>query len=692
MPFDLDELIETEALGKTTVAVALEDLTSKPGFAPQAWQSKPPPEAYGKFSSNKAPVQNSDELQRIVALPRRPPEEPGTERARALIELATRKYGRDRKGVPCRCRTPIAEGGFNRACITELNLTQAWALHEIRVYGGLLGPIGVGHGKTILDLLAPMAMKDCKDVVLLVPPGLVGQLKREYLLVGEHFEMPTIILHGNPAKPFNVLQPDYPDGRKRPVLHILPYSRLQGHRNTVKLKQLAPDFIIADEVHKLRNPETATTSRVLKYFDDHADCRFAGWSGSITDSSIKDYGHLANLALRARSPLPRNRVDIDDWARHIDPVDYPAPEGALTQLGRPGERVIEAFHRRLVETGGIVATTTSAIDCDLSIEEMHAPEVPEVIARALHDLRSTWCRPDGEELLDALSVARTARELACGFHYYWHFPHVNGKPQDTGTILEWLDARKCYRSEMREELKPRHDYLDSPYLLTLAAMRECGELNIPRCPANEDPNEWERAHPKWKSMYWERWRDVKPLVKYVTRANRLDDYLAAAAAEWAQSNTGVVWYDAREFGQWIAELAELPQYGGGPTGGGLLDENGNITEDGSRSVILSLKAHGTGRDGLQQHFCTQLVGQPPPSATLWEQMLGRLHRLGQTAPLVHALFYRHTQELADHVDKALARALYVQSSIGQVQKLRSGFQLGSGEQALDELPEDWDVE
>lgn len=58
---------------------------------------------------------------------------------------------------------------------------------------------------------------------------------------------------------------------------------------------------------------------------------------------------------------------------------------------------------------------------------------------------------------------------------------------------------------------------------------------------------------------------------------------------------------------------------------------------------------------------------------MWEQMLGRLHRVGQDSDVVRAEFYRHTPELRDHVDQALRRALYVQGTLGSVQKLRVGW-------------------
>jgi hypothetical protein len=115
-----------------------------------------------------------------------------------------------------------------------------------------------------------------------------------------------------------------------------------------------------------------------------------------------------------------------------------------------------------------------------------------------------------------------------------------------------------------------------------------------------------------------------------------------------------------------------------PNGGGLLGENGQILEDGRRSIGLSIKAHGTGRDGLQFLFGgdeggDQLVANPPSSAVLWEQMQGRLHRLGQRASTVYSSVYRHTPELDKFINKALMRADYITGTWGTEQKLREGL-------------------
>ncbi len=691
MPVDLSELGEAPDRIEHD---PLDSLVANPGFAPKSWQSHAPTETFG---GNKPPVSDSPDLQRILALPRRPQTESGSERALALIALMTRRFQRDRSRLgPCRCKEISKQHtGAERECITTLNLPQAAALFEMGITGGLLGLIGTGCGKTLCDLLAPMAVPDCKIAVLLIPPGLVTQLIAEYELVREHFDVPSLLVWGDvllPGKqvraPYFAIDPD----PEVPTLNVYPYSRLSLPKSTVKLDEIGPDLIIADECHKLRHAATATTSRVLKRFDRYPDTRLCAWSGSVTDSSPKDYAHILNMALRSKSPLPNDPAVVDDWARAIEPGSWPAPPGALLALCNPGEHIHDGFHRRLVESRGVITTTTAAIDAELVIEERTAPDLPEAVENALHLLRETWQRPDGEELIDPLTVARCARELACGFYYRWKFPR--GEP--TALILEWLDIRKLYRSELREFLAVRRDHLDSPHLCELAAQRFHHDIAIPYRPAGTSAEEWAYRHPIWKSQFWPAWRDIKSLVQPETEAVWVDDYLVDDAAAWGLDNHGIIWYESAAFGMRIAEHSGLTMHGGGPDAGKLIAEN-----DGKRSIVCSIKSHGTGRDGLQRHYADQLIAQPMSSSSGWEQLLARLFRIGQKAPRVYARFYRHTLELRAQVDQALARALYVQSTMGNSQKLLSGFlnpkaiseaggaaQIGTGTLDLDYLSED----
>jgi len=92
-------------------------------------------------------------------------------------------------------------------------------------------------------------------------------------------------------------------------------------------------------------------------------------------------------------------------------------------------------------------------------------------------------------------------------------------------------------------------------------------------------------------------------------------------------------------------------------------------------VICSIKALGTGTNGMQHRWSEAFVPVPMSTPDGWEQTLGRLHRIGQKAPRVRYGFYRHTPEMKAHVDAALQAALYVEGIHGR-QKIVQGFDLG----------------
>lgn len=662
--------------------IRVEDLYAPPGHAPRGSQVVTPKTMFDAVGGFKPPIGDSPDLQRVLALPRRLPVEVDSDRAEALIQMMTARYAKART-TPCRCGLPRSKGGFDRECITTLNLPQSWALYEIGIVQGLLGPISPGFGKTILDILAPFALMPPHEpdprkfqVVLLVPPGLVAQLMDEYDLLSQHFRVPSLVVHGKNHATYA--------GDDAPVLHVLAYSRLQRPEATALLKQIKPRAIIADEAHMLRNADAVRTNRVMRYFQEFPGTRFACWTGSITDSSICDYGHLAFASLRERSPLPLDAEVTKEWASALDPKsEWPADPGALLDgliahgFQPEGEHVHFGFNRRLIETEGVVTTRGAVIESEIEITKRIPPAIPDELEEMLTNVREAMQRPDGEELLTPLDVARCARELACGFYYKWIYPKAaESDLEEGGLIDQWFAARKSWRCELRERLKFRTEHLDSPYLCQLAAMRYHGDIAKGTMAEILDEETGQMIQvdvgrlPTWNAVHWTKWRDIKDKVQPETEAVRVDDYLAQDAADWALENKGIVWYDKSAFGAWVAELSGLPRYGGGPEAAermiGSLRYKG---EDGSRSIIASIKSHGTGRDGLQRIFHNQLVANPMSSATGWHQLLSRLHRIGQKQPVVYAEFYAHTEELQASYAQACARAQYVQRTIGDPQKL-----------------------
>lgn len=644
-------------------------LVAPKGVGTRSAQSPPPHDAWG----HKPPVSMSEDFRRVRDLPRRARELDGTPRAEAIIDAETARFARDR-ATPCHCRKLDEERHAVEGCITRLRLVQAMALREIRICGGLLGPIGVGHGKTLIDVLAADSFvpHGVKVIALLVPPRLLGQLANDYRYIGQHFVVPRIIFHGHAYhNAQNGEDPDVPVSNSSPVVHVVPYSLLKMPDRSVWLENiLKPQAVVADECHKLRDPNTATGARAKRYMEDHPETLFAGWSGSMTAKTPKDYWHLAKWALRGGSPLPHNEEVCDDWCRAIVPSENPADPGPLLEFCAPDERLMDGFRRRLAETLGVVTTTAPAVNVALEITERPAPPMPESVRVALDGVKGdperigirNFVRPDGEELMDALSVSACARQAACGFYYKWIFPH-NRIPDDIPLIEEWREACKEYHREVRQKLKEREEHLDSPLLCQHAAERHHGDRAK------------HRGLPTWASLTWPRWRDVRARVRPETATVWIDDYLVLDVVQWAREAPGIVWYDHAAFGARVAELGGIPMYGGGKNGGGLLDaRTGQILERGDRAVALSLKAHGTGVNGLQNRFCRQIIPLLPPNSGL-EQVLGRLHRIGQTNPVVRAEFYMHTEELSNHVENALRDALYVEGTLGSQQKLRLGFKL-----------------
>ncbi len=659
MPIDLKKLAVAAPVAPVKVDVT--ELVAEPFRAPKEWQSHSPPEMY---PSRWKSIGMSADLERILKLPRRPQLDPTSERAEALIELMTARWSRGERACACAELDPQIKAG-KRQCLKRLNALQAWSLYEIGIAGGLLGFLSVGSGKTVLDILSILAFAEydpkVRNGLLLVPPNLVEQLHHEYLLLREHFVVPEIWFHNGTGA--HELAPGMP------VLHVRPYSLLSRTEHSDWIRNLAPQVIIADEADKLRIVNGAGSSRIMRQFFERGDTLFAGWSGSFMNASLLEWYHLAAIALRYSSPTPLDRVVCEEWDRAVGAHESLAPPGELLAFCAPGEHVRAGFGRRLAETMGVVISTGASVAVELTVEERTPPPIPQAVQDALTTLRTTWTRLDGEEFIDAMSVAECARQYACGLHLQWWFP--NGEPESL--IKEWKLRRKDYNKEARVELLDRREFLDSPKNLEFAAQRFHGQRD-----KRDD-------RPEWESYAWVEWSKIKDKVHPKTRPVWIDDWLARDAAEWATTHRGIVWYGIVEFGRMVAEIAGLPLHGGGPDAGvrllgGTSKKTGKSYrgEDGSRSVICSIDSHHRGRDGLQRMFRHQLIANMLGNAASLEQLFGRLRRQGQTED-VFAEYYGHTEELQAAMTLAIRRAQCIQGLIpGNTQQLLEGMDLDEG--------------
>ena len=373
---------------------------------------------------------------------------------------------------------------------------------------------------------------------------------------------------------------------------------------------------------------------------------------------MKDASHLSAHALGLGSPYPIWPSEADKWAAVIDPSPLPDTSsdtalslrkafdknaakatGIFSSMRNDGIR--EGFRERIITTPGVISTRSSSVTASISISLREPPKMPEQVKKALIDVRVEAIRPDGEQLVETIDVVTCARSVACGMYEYWAYP----KGESEALIEEWFAARKLWNKALRRKLLFGEPHLDSPILCANAAERAW------RVPKYEGPL------PKWLEESWPAWAAVKELVQPDPRVRWIDDYLARDAAKWATENKGIVWCQSRALGLKIAEIAGLPYHAGGPDA-----EAKILAEKGNRSVIASIDAHGTGRDGLQYKFNKQLVAEPPSSADRWEQLLGRLCREGQDADTVETEIYAHTVEVKDALRKAFALAEFIEAT------------------------------
>jgi hypothetical protein len=628
------------------------------------------------ISPRGVPVSKSDDLIRIAALPRRQPLDLNSIEGQAMVEYVMNKYAKPNLACKCAQIDPQVKMG-NRTCIKRLLPIQAWALYEIGIVKGMVGAIPVGAGKTLLSVMAALALNE-PLALLLVPPNLLDQLKIDYQLIGEHFKVPGIIVHQAGGGDWRRLVPG------APILHVLPYSLLQGKNNSDWIERLAPNAIIADEVDGLADLGSARTKRIVRYYEGNermtqerraarSRTKFCCWTGSLADKSITEFAHLSAFALKDKSPLPLDQETVLEWARAVDAVPNPSPAGALTLLCDPGEEPRAAFGRRIRETMGFIVTATSEVRKPGSVElvqhqvlERAAPPLPAIIEEALEKVRD-FKRPDtldgadfDEELVEAMEQATCAKQVATGMFYKWIYPR--GEPEDL--IKKWLAARKLWHQEQRYKLFESLEYMDSPGLLEDAAKRAWGDL--PPAEKNGIPL------PEWKAVSWPAWRAVRDLVQPKTKAVRLHDFLIRDAADWALTNTGknnsgIVWCSMVEFAQWLHELTGLPVHDGGRFADQRLRQ-----ETGQRSIIASIQSNHRGRNGLQYLFHKQLIAQVFASSRVGEQLLGRAHRQGQKFDVTTEI-YLHTPEIKKSFKQALMRAKFNEELFEQKQKITVGW-------------------
>ncbi len=556
------------------------------------------------FQVDPSPVGSSEDLKRILALPRRSPKPP--------------------TGLAGRLTDELRRPGGTMTLWDE----QAFALEELRTCGGLIGAIGVGFGKGLISLLAPTVLSS-RVAVILVPAALKKQtVEKFYPMYAPHFRIHN--LHGH-SKHYQDVEG---------IIHVVSYSALSSARGADLLDTLQPDLIVLDEAHFVSHTTAARTKRFRRFcFKARNDGRLrhiAALSGTFLSKRLEDAAGLSKLVLRELSPFPADFHTLQSWAEALNPSEDgdERDPGELRRLCRDAnEPTRSGFRRRLVETPGVVATSESSVSTSLVFHERSVAVPPEV-SKALKEMEDAWVTPGGEELTDALSLWRHARELATGCYLEWTWPRNEPKPLRD----EWLDTRRNWHREIRDFLKHRAaPGMDSPLFLARAA-----------------------ASGRWPSQFYAPWSDIHKKCRPKTVCRWISDFLVNDVVEWGKT-PGIIWTEVKELAHEIARVGGFPYYGAeDESPGDVLDEKGN------RTIVLSLASR---KEGLNlQMFHRNLLTTIPSNGKACEQFIARTHRPGQTADQVDVYVYRHGP-FAAALRSAIKDAQFVHETLGSRQRL-----------------------
>ncbi len=551
-----------------------------------------------------APVKSSDAT-RIRDLPRR-------DYTPEFIENLVRTYTQ-------RLRRP--EGTMS------LRPIQAIALHEAATYGGILGFIPTGAGKSLTSLLLPMVVPNCKVAVLLMPPQLKTKtVEADYPTLSKHWRLPSL---GD-----SVFVPG------APKLYPVAYTEIQTARKADILDRIKPDLIVADEAHSIVR-KSVRTGRVMRYFKVNQTTHFVAMSGTLITRSIKDAATLSRVALRYNTPFPLDFMALESWAEALDPKDEDEDawsdeptwrtEATLKEIrdacggdGPGGDSLRSAFNRRLVATPGVIATSAKR-ECDAGLEFHERPlELDPVVKDALLKLRREWAIGD-EELEDATALSRAAKQLAAGMYTRWIWP----RREPLALRKEWLGRRADWHREIRATLAHGGKAgLDSPLLLARAA--EAGT---------------------WRSDAYKPWKEIEPKCAPEPDVVWVSDYMIKDAAAWGRKHVGIIWTYHQALGPKIAKELGAPYYG-------TVDDSAEfLKERGERTIVCSANAYATGFD--MPWFNKQLITTPTSNPARWQQLLARTHRSGQKADVIETYVYTHTPELVKALEDGISGARFL---------------------------------
>lgn len=513
--------------------------------------------------------------------------------------------------------------------------TSNWRLRPIqseilyRAYQnqGLLALVGVGEGKTLASFLLPHVLEKTMTgiALLIIPANMRAQCLKDWETYSNHFHLPQKV-------------------------ELRSYEEISTTPNL--LKTINPDFIICDEVHKLKNRKSTRTKRLARYiskrYRENRPVKFVGLSGTMTSTSIKDFAHIAIWALREKAPVPINFMTLEKWASVLDRDGKPSKASKASMyplVSKFGGDERTAFKRRLISVNGTVTSLRSRPNVNLHLIE-RIVNIPENIAEGINKVNDTWQAPNGDELSSPLEKVRVLRQLICGFYYFWNWPN--------GVVdKEWLETRSEWNKEVRKYLERAEEGYDSPALVRNAVIRHLTGVAREKVPVS--------LLKAFKDWYPHSQKEPPPTgVKWIS------DYLIDDINEWSkrQKDAPIIWYEHIAFASRLGRKTGYPVFGQGSA-----SDRALLSVDRPIPAIVSARAHSQGKN--LQVWGNQIIANPLSDGARYEQLLGRCHRTGQQRKNVLATIYNHNI-FSSALSQAKLSAVYVEETTEQEQRLNYG--------------------
>lgn len=486
-------------------------------------------------------------------------------------------------------------GLYKPDCPFNLLPIQEAALREAALARGLLAFIGAGGGKTLVTGLLPTLLGS-ERAVLFVPASLVTKTELELKDWSNYFYVDLS------------------------VITIMSYERFSRQSGYSDFLEISPDLIICDEAHYLKDLGSARTKRLGGYIEEQGDdLMVCMLSGTLLNKSVSNVAHLSAWCLMEGSPFPLDFRTVAEWdevlSGNADKFKWGRFKPLLDKYKVNDPR--EALNLRLSSCPGIVLSNKDSVAASLNITLLK-PDVPKDLSKNI----KLFCE-DGvvEELSDMFGgvmqdiqasshlweddrALLVLGQLYSGFIYYWDWP-------DNIVDTQWLEARRSWMKVCRRLLAMEIPGFDTPMLV---------EQEFDKLP----PDIIRRVEPAYHAWFSsDLYKRATPPKKAAWVSSYLIDYIKDFYEVQQRKAPMLIWVNLTELGYALSEALNIAFIGGGE----------DIPAYEGQSLILSVKAHGTGKNLQDWHTC--LVAALIADPSTWEQLLARTHRTGQQADEVN---------------------------------------------------------